>query len=151
MDVVRRMFDAFSERDVDALMTVLHPDVVFISHATAELAGRKGPYRGHEGIRQYFADVELVWDALEVDPVDFRAAAGSVVIFGRVRGRRRGELLDTAVVWTWRLRDGLVSWGSVFPTPEPTPRGRGEASATATAGPPGERQTPAAHRLPADP
>ena len=123
LDVVRRMFDAFAARDVATLIQLLHPDMEFNATATAELAGREGPYRGHAGIQMYFDDVERVWDELTVEPVDTRAVAGSVVIFGRVRGVRAGETLHTGAVWTWRLRDGLVVAGSVAPTPDmPQPR-----------------------------
>jgi ketosteroid isomerase-like protein len=125
------MFAAFAERDVAGLLQVLHPDVEFTSHATAELAGRSGPYRGHEGIGLYFDDVAAVWDELTVEPVDYRAVAGSVVIFGRVHARRADEKVDTAVIWTWRLRDGLVIWGSVFPTPDPAPAHQRSAPAGA--------------------
>ena len=129
------MFAAFARRDIDTLLTLLHPDIQFVSHATAQLAGRNGAYRGHAGIEEYFADIERVWDELTVEPVDFRAVAGSVVIFGRVHGVRGAEILDTGVVWTWRLRGGLVVWGSVFPTPDP-PRSPPPGAASLGAEPP---------------
>ena len=115
--LVREMFAAFTRRDVDAVLPYLAPDVELHVPSTTGLAGRSGPYRGHDGIRAYFADVEAVWDELTVEPEDYRAAAASVVIFGRVRGRRGEQRVDTRVLWTWKLRDGKVVSGSVFDTP----------------------------------
>ena len=119
VETVRRMFAAFAKRDVEGTLSLLDPAVEFTAPTTAELAGRTGPYRGHEGIRQYFRDVATIWDDLLVEPADVRAVAGAVVIFGQVQGRRGGEVLAVNVVWTWRLRAGRVVSGSVFPTPEP--------------------------------
>lgn len=114
--VVRRMFEAFATRDVDRVLSFADPAVTFRAGATAELAGRSEPYRGHEGIRLYFQDVARIWDELRVEPLDFRAVAGSVVIFGRAEGRAAGQEIRTGVIWTWRLRDGLLVAGSVFST-----------------------------------
>jgi ketosteroid isomerase-like protein len=81
------------------------------------MAGRAEHYRGHDGIRQYFADVAKVWHEFVVIPEDFRAAAGSVVVFGRVRAYNDETTVDSPVVWVWKLRGDLVSSGQVFPTP----------------------------------
>lgn len=133
VETVQRMFEAFAARDVEAVLSLLDPAVEFSAQATSEVVGRDGPYRGHAGIRQYFEDVERVWDELRVEPVDVRSVAGAVVIFGRVYGVRAGEVLDTGALWTWRLRDGRVVSGSVFSTPEADPRPRGGAGETAQA------------------
>jgi ketosteroid isomerase-like protein len=115
--LVRAMFAAFARRDVDATLPYLDPDVELRVPRTSEYAGRSGPYRGHDGIRDYFADVEAIWDELVVEPEDFRASQGSVVIFGRVRGRRGAQLVETRVLWTWKLRGDKVVAGAVFDTP----------------------------------
>jgi ketosteroid isomerase-like protein len=119
VDTVRRMFEAFARRDLDATLAQLDPDVTLTVPATAGLAGRTGPYRGHEGVRQYLSDVEAVWSELELEPLDFRDAAGAVVIFGRVTGRRApqaqdepGETIEDSVIWTWKLRDGRIVSGT---------------------------------------
>jgi hypothetical protein len=121
VETVRRMFDAFARRDLDATLAQLDPDIVLTVPATANLAGRTGPYRGHEGVRQYLADVEAVWSELALEPLDFRDAAGAVVIFGRVTGRRApqgdepGEVVHDSVIWTWKLRDGRIVSGTAHP------------------------------------
>ena len=59
-DIVRRAFDAFSRRDLSALLAISDPEIEFMP-ATARVAGRGEPYRGHEGLRTYLADVARVW------------------------------------------------------------------------------------------
>ena len=55
-DIVRRAFDAFSRRDLNVLLTLADPEIEFMP-ATARVAGRAEPYRGHDGLRTYLADV----------------------------------------------------------------------------------------------
>ncbi len=121
VDVVRCMFEAFAARDVERVLSFADPEVTFRAGATAELAGRSEPYRGHDGIRLYFQDVARIWEELRVEPLDFRAVAGSVVIFGRAEGRAGGREIRTGAIWTWRLRDGLIVAGSVFSMPDAQP------------------------------
>ena len=62
--------------------------------------------QGHDGVRQYFADVAAVWDELVLHADDFRVLPGSVVVIGHVTGRRGEERIKRSVVWTWKVRDG---------------------------------------------
>jgi ketosteroid isomerase-like protein len=114
--MVGRVMDAFNRRDIEAALALATPDCELRPAGTRALTGTEC-YRGHDGIREYFEDVARVWpDGLEVEPVDFRAVAGSVVVFGRVKGIAFGDPLHDEVVWVWRIRDGLVASGQVFST-----------------------------------
>jgi ketosteroid isomerase-like protein len=108
VEVVRAIYDAFARRDVEGMLRWASPEVVFFPQGTAELVGRAEPYRGHDGIRRYFADAEAQWDELSLQPDDIRAAAGGVVVFGTVEGRTANDVVRRRVVWSWKLRDGLA-------------------------------------------
>ena len=116
---MREMFEAFVRRDLDAALALLHPKCEWRPAVTGRRAGRAEPYRGHAGVRRYFQDVDAVWDEFIVEPRDYRAVTGAVVIFGRVRGRIGEERTDVPVMWMWRLRDGLVYSGTVYAVEEP--------------------------------
>jgi ketosteroid isomerase-like protein len=116
VETVKAMYAAFNRRDLEGALAFLHPDVEFRPVGTSALTGRD-VYRGHAGVREYFADVARVWpQGLAVAPNDFRAVAGSVVAFGGVRGDTGDGDLEDEVVWVWRLRDGLIASGQVFST-----------------------------------
>ncbi|HEU4657565.1 MAG TPA: nuclear transport factor 2 family protein [Capillimicrobium sp.] len=116
VETVKAMYAAFNRRDVDAALAYMHPDVELRPAGTAARTGR-AVYRGHDGIRAYFADVARVWPGgLEVSPASFRAVAGSVVAFGSVHGATAQQHVDDEVVWVWRLRDGLVASGQMYST-----------------------------------
>jgi ketosteroid isomerase-like protein len=115
VQLVRKAFDAFVRRDVDAAVQVTAPDVEFSAPATESLARRARSYRGHDGIRQYFADVASVWEALEVFLHEYHDLGDQVLVVGRARARgRSGFLVDEPAHWAWRIEDGKIVWGRVF-------------------------------------
>ena len=57
---VRALFAAFADRDVEAALALLHPDVELWAQPTAERVRRAEPYHGHDGFRAYLADVDRV-------------------------------------------------------------------------------------------
>jgi ketosteroid isomerase-like protein len=111
--VVKAVFAAFAERDVEGVLELTDPDVEF-SAVTADLAGRTEPYRGHDGIREYFRDVALVWEELRLTPRDFREVGESIVVTGRVSARSAARVVDGSTGWVWRVRDGRVVYGRVY-------------------------------------
>jgi ketosteroid isomerase-like protein len=105
-DVVRAFYDAFARRDVEAALLLTSPDCELDFAGTARLAGRTEPDHGLEGLRDYFVDVERVWQDLVLHAEDFRIIPGSVIVIGHVTGRRDGLEVRRSSVWTWRVKDG---------------------------------------------
>jgi ketosteroid isomerase-like protein len=114
-DIVRQVFDAFSRRDLQALIALSDPEIVFRPQ-TGRLAGRDEPYRGHEGLRAYLADVAQVWQELRSEPDEYVELDDRVVCTGRVYAWGIGRVIDAPAGWVWRLRDGLVVEGRVYET-----------------------------------
>ena len=114
-DIVRHVFDAFSRRDLQALIALSDPEIVFRPQ-TGRLAGRDEPYRGHEGLRAYLADVAQVWQELRSEPDEYVELDDRVVCTGRVYAWGIGRVIDAPAGWVWRLRDGLVVEGRVYDT-----------------------------------
>jgi ketosteroid isomerase-like protein len=110
--VVRAIYDAFARRDLDAALAHVDEDFELLPAGTARLLGRTEPYRGPDGLRQYLGDTDRVWRELALEADDIRAVAGSVVVFGRVRGipAASQDVIERRVLWTWKLRDGKAVW-----------------------------------------
>lgn len=104
--VVQAIYAAFARRDLDGVLLHVAPDCEVHLVGTARLAGRAEPYRGHDGVREYFADVERLWSELDLHADDFRVIPGSVIVMGHVAGVRDGAPVRRAAVWTWRLSGG---------------------------------------------
>ncbi len=114
VEIVTAAFDAFARRDLPAMLERCHPDFVLRSFATAQLAERTAPYRGHEGVHAYLRDVATIWEELTLTPLTFRRAHDSVIGFGRVEGRRPGERVLGSIMWVVRLRGDLIASIEVF-------------------------------------
>jgi ketosteroid isomerase-like protein len=110
---VKRVFAAYNRADVEAALVLLDDDVEFRSVA-ASTGGGPRVYRGHDGIRAYFADIAALWDEMVITPVKLSTAGDAVVVLGRVYARGAGGIVDSPASWVWKLRDGKVVSGQVF-------------------------------------
>jgi len=106
--VVRAINEAFARRDLEGVLRCVSPDCELDFRGTSRLTGRTRPYLGHEGVREYFADVARVWEELVLHTDDVRVIPGSVIVIGHVTGRYDGRELRRSSVWTWRVKDGLA-------------------------------------------
>ena len=115
IELIKAVFAAFAERDVDGMLEYAADDIIF-SPVTADYAGRTDPYVGHEGIREYFRDVASVWDDLRVTPTDFRQIGESVLVTGKVSAQSAARVIAGSSGWIWRVRDGKIVYGRVYPS-----------------------------------
>lgn len=112
-----RLFEAFSRRDLDTVLTLVHPQIVF-RPVTAEVTRAGEPYRGHEGIRCYLEDVEAHWEELTVHPAQIRAAGRAVVALGLVSGSgSAGSFENAPTTWVVKFKDDLVVHAQIFSDP----------------------------------
>jgi ketosteroid isomerase-like protein len=109
IEVVKGIYDAFAERDLDRMADLLSTDCVLQFEGTAKLVGRREPYIGHQGLQDYLQDVERVWDELVLHAHDFRAVPGSVIVMGHITGQRQGLDVRRASVWTWKVAHGRAT------------------------------------------
>lgn len=113
-EIAQLLFDAFNTRALDATLALLHPEIVFEAVSGAVLNDGE-PYRGYEGMRRYYADVQAHWRELTVDPTHLREAGNAVVALGHVNGASdAGVLRDAPTTWVFKFRDGLVAHIQIF-------------------------------------
>jgi ketosteroid isomerase-like protein len=113
VSVVKAVFAAFAERDLERLIELIHPQLEFAT-VTSDYAGRTEPYRGHEGMREYFRDVSQVWDDLRLTPRVFQEVGDTVLVTGRVTARSPARIMEGSTGWIFRMKDGLVIYGKVY-------------------------------------
>ena len=118
--VLRGMYDAFTRRDIDALLEGFHPEIEIeetedLAHAAALLrvlgprfVVLSGNYRGREEVRRLAESLWDISDWFTAEPQEFIAAGECIIIVLKMNARARGTGLegeaDTAHVWT--MKDG---------------------------------------------
>jgi ketosteroid isomerase-like protein len=94
------------DRDLDAVLAGLHDEV----EAFPRLAAVEGGYRGHDGIRRWWAQLLGAFPDFHVEILEVRDLGEFIVLALRLRGR--GAESDTpvdAAVWhVNQFRDGKV-------------------------------------------
>jgi ketosteroid isomerase-like protein len=105
IEVLERMFAAFEQGGVEAALEFIDPDFVVV--IGPELSAEPDVYRGHEGVRRYFAGFEGMEDVL-LTPQEF-IEDGERVLVPTVlsgRGASSGIEVEQRVVQAWTFRDG---------------------------------------------
>ncbi len=117
-DLVRGRFAPMREGDVEALLTLIHPD--FEVTTPPGLAAEPDTYRGPEGIRRYFDSFYEIMDRVSFEPHDFIGVGERVVVpvTLRARGRTTGIETTQKLVQVWELRDEKAYRIEVYATLE---------------------------------
>jgi ketosteroid isomerase-like protein len=113
IELVKAMFAAFAARDLETVLSLADPEIEFTA-VTGEHAGRTDPYRGHDGLREYFRDVAAVWEELRLTPREFREEGGLILVTGKVSARSQRRTVTGSTGWVWRVRHGKVVYARVY-------------------------------------
>ena len=109
LEVVRSMLETLNESGVEAAMDQIHPD--FEGVTPPELSPEPDTYRGHEGVRRYFAGFEGVMDEVRWEADELMEAPDERVVAGirlLTRSVTTGLELELPVWQVCTVRDGKV-------------------------------------------
>jgi ketosteroid isomerase-like protein len=105
VEVLERMFAAFEEGGVEAALDYIDPE--FVAVIGPELSAEPDVYRGHAGVRRYFAGFEGMENVL-LTPQDLieegERVLVPVVLTGR--GATSGIEVEQRLVQAWTVRGG---------------------------------------------
>jgi ketosteroid isomerase-like protein len=107
-ETIHTAYEAWSRRDVEALVEVVHPD----AEARPILGANIGVsvYRGREGLREWFTDLHQEWETFQtrVTRIDERGDGAVLTIDVHARGRASGVVIDGDLYHLVELRDGMI-------------------------------------------
>jgi ketosteroid isomerase-like protein len=114
LELGRRGFEAFARRDAEALVALCTDDVEWVPALTLGANGE--PYRGHDGVRAYMADLRASWPEFDLDLRDMGARDDRVLVLYRLRARgaQSGERIDQDAALGYEVRDGKVAAARVL-------------------------------------
>jgi ketosteroid isomerase-like protein len=109
VDIVRRAYEAMTNRDVETVIILLDPQVEW---GQPEALPWGGTYRGPQEVLEFFGKVNEYIEGLRVDSDEYLDAGSSIVVLGRVRGtaRRSGVRFAVRLAHVWRVREGKIVW-----------------------------------------
>jgi ketosteroid isomerase-like protein len=85
-DRLRTAYEGFGRRDINAVLSVMDPDIEW--DATDALA-HTGVYHGHEGVTEYIQSLSAAWDEFHLNPEQFTESGDGahVMVLGNVQGK----------------------------------------------------------------
>jgi ketosteroid isomerase-like protein len=90
--VALRGAEALSERDLEAMLEVAHPEIEVETHPG--FVGQPPAYRGHDGVRHWLKALEP-WESFQVDVEELiDTSADTVVVASHVTARGSGSGVD---------------------------------------------------------
>ncbi|MGH7486921.1 MAG: nuclear transport factor 2 family protein, partial [bacterium] len=111
VETFRRGAEAMQRGDVEAVLRLTHPDVVFepLREAT------EGAFLGHAGVRRFLADTAETFELFRPTYADIRDLGDRVLAIGSIRVRGRGSGVETDIptagiaeyraILLWRWKD----------------------------------------------
>jgi ketosteroid isomerase-like protein len=103
---VRRYYAAWSAGDLDAMLAIAHPDIE--ASPTLGVLYQQSLYRGHDGIRDWFAEVARDWQRFDPRVEATAEHDGQVVAFIRLTAWRDGRDFDARIAVLHAFRDGRM-------------------------------------------
>jgi ketosteroid isomerase-like protein len=95
IEALKRSIDAYNRRDVDALLDALDPEVEWHSGILESLAGDATVYRGHEGVRRLFRELDDVLVEIHGESSEIRDLEDRTVLLGRFRTRGKASGVES--------------------------------------------------------
>jgi uncharacterized protein len=107
IELVRRGFDAYERRDLDAVFALLDPEVEIFTDAALVNAGT---YRGYEGFLTWVARWNEAWEEFRMRILEIEAVGPDHVVavveqYGV--GAGSGIEVTGSVAYMWEVHDGL--------------------------------------------
>ena len=106
-ELYRQAAQAWNDRDMERFLGMAHPEVEWRSRLT----GVEGAYKGHEGVRRYFADLAETFGEISIVEIEKLEEHGDWVV-AAVRFRGTGAASHATIDWevghATRIRSGLV-------------------------------------------
>ncbi|CAM3926923.1 methyltransferase [Nocardiopsis rhodophaea] len=110
-ELIRTSYAAFQRGDIDAALSVFHPDVTWTHPNGMADYGLGGTKKGFDEVRAFMARARTVFSELRQEPHEFLESGDRVVVLGvlHMRGARSGVAGAVRMVHSWRLADGKVT------------------------------------------
>jgi ketosteroid isomerase-like protein len=116
VETVRLLFERVNDGGIEAAIGLIAED--FVAEVPPSMSAEPDVYRGHDGVRRYFAGFEGLIDDVRFEPIEIvDAGDDAVIVWLRFGGRGATSGIDVSqfAAVAHRLRDGKVTWMAAHP------------------------------------
>jgi ketosteroid isomerase-like protein len=116
LDVLRRCFEAVNRDDLPGAIGFMDPEIRF----ECQVSPVQGSYVGHDGVRQFFADMSEHFGPLQLLCPDLRDLGDRVLGLGTAHGVGKGSGMDieTPLAVVAIVHDGRITHYKDFGSPD---------------------------------
>jgi ketosteroid isomerase-like protein len=110
VDLLRRFYEYFNQRDLDAVLELCAPEVeVYKDPEVVEMVAAFTP-RGQERVAQYLRGWLDSWDEYRARPEEFLESGEDVAVLVHLRARGKGSQFDIEedMADVFSIRDGRI-------------------------------------------
>ncbi|OLE35794.1 MAG: hypothetical protein AUG48_09670 [Actinobacteria bacterium 13_1_20CM_3_68_9] len=111
--------DAYNARDPEAFVARCEPDCEWHPFLSSRVEGTPG-YRGHDGIRAWFRDIDSMFTQMRADVREVRDLGDRVLGLGTIqaRGRESGAEVSSPIGWLIEAPEGELRRGWAYASHE---------------------------------
>jgi ketosteroid isomerase-like protein len=95
VDVVRRLFELYASGGIDAVLEVMHEDVVI--EIPPDMSAEPDSYVGHAGARRYFAGFDGMMEDVRYEALELTPVGDRVLAHARLGGRGASSGVDVGL------------------------------------------------------
>jgi cytochrome c553 len=108
--VVEQLYGYFQEGDMDKILSLLDPEVIFKLHGPEHQIPWAGTYKRHAGVVLFFSRIMATLNIAEVRHDQYVVDGEHVNVIGRDIGtvRSTGGAFDAAYLHSWHVRNGKI-------------------------------------------
>ena len=108
VEAFKRGIEAGNRGDIETLLEVLDPELVWHSALHALMGGEATVFRGHDGVRELFRDLSESFDEMHLEISEIRDLGDRLVAVGRTRarGKASGADVETPIGYVTEFRNG---------------------------------------------
>jgi ketosteroid isomerase-like protein len=111
VEVVQRHFEAWQRDDFEVWLSLIDPDVEWLTAIERGLGRAGNVFHGHEGMREFWSLWRTEVDDFGVESYEIRDLGGERVLhLGHIqfRGRASGIMVESQLALVVTLRDGKI-------------------------------------------
>jgi len=114
VDIVKSMYEAFSRRDLDLILSRLAPDCVWV--CPGEGLPNAGVYTGPAGAAEFFRKLVQSEEITRFEPREFFSRGDDVIALGveEIRALATGRTASTNWAMLFRFQGGLVKHFEIY-------------------------------------